>query len=59
MDDLSSGRVENLPAHRSVEFVKKDFGHVKRGISLEFDAIVHLAALPSVAHLVGAADASA
>jgi len=50
VDDLSSGRVDNLPAHPSVEFVKKDFRTCEaRDFAGQFDAIVHLAARPSVA----------
>jgi UDP-glucose 4-epimerase len=50
VDDLSSGRVENLPTHRSVEFIKKSFRTCRaRDFSGTFDAVVHLAALPSVA----------
>ena len=50
VDDLSSGRVNNLPAHRSVEFVEKNFRTCEaRDFAGGFDAIVHLAALPSVA----------
>ena len=49
VDDLSSGRADNLPAHRSVELVKKDFRTCKtQDFAGSFDAIVHLAALPSV-----------
>ena len=49
VDDLSSGRADNLPTHRSVEFVKKDFRTCEaRDFVGSFDAIVHLAALPSV-----------
>jgi len=35
VDDLSSGRADNLPAHPSIEFVKKTFEHVKCRISQE------------------------
>ena len=50
VDDLSSGRADNLPGHRSVQFVKKDFRTCEaRDFAGSFDAIVHLAALPSVA----------
>jgi UDP-glucose 4-epimerase len=50
VDDLSSGRADNLPTHRSVEFVKKNFRTCEaRDFAGSFDAIVHLAALPSVA----------
>ena len=60
VDDLSSGRADNLPTHRSVEFVKKNFRNCEaRDFAGSFDALVHLAALPSVASIVGAADASA
>lgn len=49
VDDLSSGRADNLPAHRSVELVKKDFRACEvQDFAGSFDAIVHLAALPSV-----------
>jgi len=49
VDDLSSGRVDNLPTHRSVEFVKKNFRTCEaRHFTGSFDALVHLAALPSV-----------
>jgi UDP-glucose 4-epimerase len=49
VDDLSSGRVDNLPTHRSVEFVKKNFRTCEaRHFAGSFDALVHLAALPSV-----------
>src|SRR6266480_456286 len=50
VDDLSGGRVDNLPAHRSVEFVEKNFRTCDaRDFAGRFDAIVHLAAQPSVA----------
>lgn len=50
VDDLSSGRADNLSTHRNVEFVKKDFRACEaRDFVGSFDAIVHLAALPSVA----------
>jgi UDP-glucose 4-epimerase len=50
VDDLSSGRADNLSTHRSVEFVEKDFRTCKaRDFAGSFDALVHLAALPSVA----------
>jgi UDP-glucose 4-epimerase len=50
VDDLSSGRSDNLPAHRSVRLVKKDFRRCEvQDFAESFDAIVHLAALPSVA----------
>jgi len=50
VDDLSSGRADNLPAHRSVEFVKKDFRTCEaQDFAGSFDAVVHLAARPSVA----------
>jgi len=50
VDDLSSGRADNLPADRSVELVKKDFRTCEaQDFAGSFDAIVHLAALPSVA----------
>jgi UDP-glucose 4-epimerase len=50
VDDLSSGRADNLPIHRSVELVKKNFHTCEaRDFVGSFDAIVHLAALPSVA----------
>ena len=50
VDDLSSGRADNLPAHRSVELVKKDFRTCEaQDFAGSFDAIVHLAARPSVA----------
>src|SRR5947208_2747255 len=50
VDDLSSGRVDNLPTHQSVEFVKKNFRTCEaRDFVGSFDAIVHLAAWPSVA----------
>jgi UDP-glucose 4-epimerase len=50
VDDLSSGRADNLPADRSVELVKKDFRTCEaQDFTGSFDAIVHLAALPSVA----------
>ena len=50
VDDLNSGRADNLPTHRSVEFVKKNFRTCEaRDFVGSFDAIVHLAALPSVA----------
>jgi UDP-glucose 4-epimerase len=50
VDDLSSGRVDNLAGHRSIEFVKKDFRTCEaRDFAGSFDAIVHLAARPSVA----------
>ena len=50
VDDLSGGRVDNLPAHRSVEFVEKNFRICDaRDFAGRFDAIVHLAAQPSVA----------
>jgi UDP-glucose 4-epimerase len=50
VDDLSSGSVENLPTDQSVEFVEKDFRTCKaRDFAGSFDALVHLAAQPSVA----------
>jgi UDP-glucose 4-epimerase len=50
VDDLSTGRVDNLPAHQSVELVKKNFRACEaRDFAGNFDAIVHLAAQPSVA----------
>src|SRR6059058_5935844 len=50
VDDLSSGRVNNLPAHRSVQFIMKNFRTCEaRDFAGSFDAIVHLAARPSVA----------
>lgn len=50
VDDLSGGTVDNLPAHRSVEFVEKNFRTCEaRDFAGRFDAIVHLAAQPSVA----------
>jgi UDP-glucose 4-epimerase len=50
VDDLSSGRVENLPTHRSVQFINKSFWKCEaRDFTGNFDAVVHLAALPSVA----------
>jgi len=50
VDDLSSGRADNVPTNRNVEFVKKNFRTCEaRDFSGSFDAIVHLAALPSVA----------
>ena len=50
VDDLSSGRADNLPADRSVELVKKDFRTCEaQDFTGSFDAIVHLAARPSVA----------
>ena len=50
VDDLTSGRVDNLAGHRSIEFVKKDFKKCEaRDFAGSFDAIVHLAARPSVA----------
>jgi UDP-glucose 4-epimerase len=50
VDDLSSGRVENLPTHRRLQFVKKNFRTCEaRDFPGGFDAIIHLAALPSVA----------
>jgi UDP-glucose 4-epimerase len=50
VDDLSGGTVDNLPAHRSVEFVEKNFRTCDaRDFAGRFDAIVHLAAQPSVA----------
>jgi len=50
LDDLSSGTAGNLPTHPSVEFVKKDFRTCEaRDFVGSFDAIVHLAARPSVA----------
>jgi UDP-glucose 4-epimerase len=49
VDDLSSGRSENLPTHRSVELVRKNFRTCEpRDFAGSFDALVHLAALPSV-----------
>jgi UDP-glucose 4-epimerase len=49
VDDLSSGRADNHATHRRVEFVKKDFRTCEaRDLVGSFDAIVHLAALPSV-----------
>ncbi len=49
VDDLSGGRVDNLPTHRSVELVKKNFRTCEaRDFTGSFDALVHLAALPSV-----------
>src|SRR5438876_1980028 len=50
VDDLSSGTVDNLPTHRGVEFVTKNFRTCEaRDFAGSFDAIVHLAARPSVA----------
>jgi UDP-glucose 4-epimerase len=50
VDDLSSGRVDNLPTHRGVEFIKKNFRTCEaRDFAGSFDAIVHLAARPSMA----------
>jgi UDP-glucose 4-epimerase len=50
VDDLSSGRIDNLPAHPSVELVKEDFRTCEaRDFAGNFDAVVHLAARPSVA----------
>jgi UDP-glucose 4-epimerase len=50
VDDLSSGRADNLPTHRNVEFVKKNLRACEaRDFAGNFDAVVHLAALPSVA----------
>src|SRR5207248_6883251 len=50
VDDLSSGRVDNLPTHQSVELVKRNFRTCDaRDFAGDFDAIVHLAAWPSVA----------
>ncbi len=49
VDDLSGG-VNNLSTHRSVEFIEKNFRTCEaRDFAGGFDAIVHLAALPSVA----------
>ena len=49
VDDLSGGRIDNLPTHRSVEFIQEDFRRCEaRDFAGDFDAIVHLAALPSV-----------
>ena len=48
VDDLSGG-VNNLPTDRSVEFIEKDFRTCgARDFAGGFDALVHLAALPSV-----------
>ena len=50
VDDLSSGSADNLPAHRSVELLKKDFRTCEaQDFTGGFDALVHLAARPSVA----------
>ena len=50
VDDLSSGTVDNLPTHRGVEFITKNFRTCEaRDFAGSFDAIVHLAARPSVA----------
>ena len=50
VDDLSSGAVDNFAGHRSIEFVKKNFQTCEAwDFAGSFDAIVHLAALPSVA----------
>jgi UDP-glucose 4-epimerase len=50
VDDLSSGRADNLPAHPSIEFVKKNFRTCEvPDFAGSFDAMVHLAARPSVA----------
>ena len=50
VDDLSSGRVDNLPKHQNVEFVRRNFRTCEaRDFEGSFDAIVHLAAQPSVA----------
>ena len=50
VDNLDSGSVKNLPTDRSVEFVEKDFRTCKaRDFAGSFDALVHLAAKPSVA----------
>src|SRR4051794_31585168 len=49
VDDLSSSSIHNLPAHRSVEFVEKNFRTCEaRDFAGSFDAIIHLAARPSV-----------
>ena len=50
LDDLSTGRRENLPRHRDLEFVKGDIrnaGLVNRCVK-GVDAVVHLAAVASV-----------
>src|SRR5437870_13784045 len=50
VDDLSSGSSDNLPTHRNVELIKKNFRTCKApDFAGSFDALVHLAALPSVA----------
>jgi UDP-glucose 4-epimerase len=50
VDDLSSGSADNLSAHRSVELLKKDFRTCEaQDFKGNFDALVHLAARPSVA----------
>lgn len=49
VDDLSSGKAENLPVHPSVKLVHKDFRTCEaQDFAGSFDAMVHLAAQPSV-----------
>jgi UDP-glucose 4-epimerase len=49
LDNFSSGRRENLPAHSHLDVVEADLLEVAAGqISATFDGLVHLAALPSV-----------
>jgi UDP-glucose 4-epimerase len=50
LDDLSTGKRENLPHHNALEFVEgdiRDTGLVSRCVK-EMDAVVHLAAIASV-----------
>lgn len=49
VDDFSSGTPDNVPIHRNVEFVKRNFRACEaQDFTRHFDAIVHLAARPSV-----------
>jgi len=49
VDDFSSGRRENLPAHSRLAVLEADLLEVASGkIPGKFDGLVHLAALPSV-----------
>jgi UDP-glucose 4-epimerase len=50
LDDLSTGKIENLPGLNSIEFVRGDVTDRKlvEEVSRNTEVVVHLAALPSV-----------
>lgn len=49
VDNLSSGRRDNIPQHPDLRFVRADIARVSPGeIGNNIDGIVHLAAIPSV-----------